>query len=112
MVMQAPWLPEVTEWTSLTMDSMGVLQHPNAMYSHGHRHAHCTSQQQGGMFQLADADRCCAVFVRLGQKVECIAPCQLAPVLLSKKKKKTHLSEDRSNQRPSEPRIGITPRCV
>lgn len=33
------------------------------------------------MFQLADADRCCAVFVCLGEKVECIAPCQLPSVL-------------------------------
>lgn len=32
MVMQAPWLPPVTQWTSLTVDSMGVLQHPNAVY--------------------------------------------------------------------------------
>ena len=92
MVMQAPWLPQVTQWTSLTMDSVGLLRHPNAMYSHGHTHTQththththtCTSQLQGGMFQLADADRCCAVFVRLGQKVECIAPCQRASVLFS-----------------------------
>lgn len=101
MVMQAPWLPQVTQWTSLTMDSMGVLRHPNATYGYGLTHTYMgirththtashtrTSQQRGGMFQLADADRCCAVFVRLGQGVECVAPCQSASVLLSKKEKK------------------------
>lgn len=40
MVMQASWLPRVTQWTSLTVDSMGVLQHPNAMYNRGRTHRH------------------------------------------------------------------------
>lgn len=68
------------------------------------------------MFQLADADRCRATFVRLGQKVECIASCQLLSVLISallkikKKKKNSHLSEERSGERPPEPDVGITQR--
>lgn len=43
----------------------------------------CTSQQQEGMFQLADVDRCCAVFVCVGRKVECSTLCQLVSVLIS-----------------------------
>lgn len=51
MVMQPLRLPQVTQWTSLTVDGMTVVQHPNAMYSHGHI-AHttartCTYAQQG-----------------------------------------------------------------
>lgn len=91
MVMRAPWLPQVTQWTSLTVDSMGVLQHPNAMYNCRHTHTHMLGLQQGGMFQLAVADRCCAAFVCMGERVEGIV---------------SHLSEEL----PSEPDISITQR--
>lgn len=52
--------------------------HPNGMRRHEHTHKHkrARSRQQGGMFQLADADRCSAAFVCLGEKVECIALCR------------------------------------
>lgn len=114
MVMQPAWLPQVTQWTSLTVDSMTVLQHPNAMYSHRHTHTHtthsCTFPQQGGMFQLADAERCSTAFVLLGLKVECIVLCQAGSALVSlveNKNKNKKMFLDRSEKGPPEADAGI-----
>lgn len=80
--MQTLWLPQIAQWTSLSVDSMSVLQHLNVKHAHtgSERLGHHVSRE--AVVQFAHADPC-VVFAFVGEKDECINP--FLPVPLKKK---------------------------